>query len=132
MAHQLLKGSSDPSHFILETNVGKCRIRHTTTLQLNDEFQDRLKIYWKFKFKIVLFRIRLFPTLILKIKWLGSELPLTHALDYSEIMSDLFVFRLFHVIIAKSVFLTPYHVGRDFIAQYGIRVTNTPYGLHLC
>ena len=29
-----------------------------------------------FKFRVVLCRIRLFPTLILKIKWLGSELPL--------------------------------------------------------
>ena len=40
------KGSSDPSHFtsIFEINVGKRRIRHTTTLKLNGEFQDRLKI----------------------------------------------------------------------------------------
>ena len=40
----VLKGSSDPSHFIFEINVGKRRIRHTTTLKLNDEFLDRLKI----------------------------------------------------------------------------------------
>ena len=33
------KGGSDPSHFIFEINVGKGRIRHTTTLKLNDEFQ---------------------------------------------------------------------------------------------
>ena len=39
------KGSSDPSHFIFEINVGKSRIRHTTTLKLNDEF--RLKIDWR-------------------------------------------------------------------------------------
>ena len=38
-----LKGSSDPSHFILEINVGKSRIRHITTVKLNDEFLDRLK-----------------------------------------------------------------------------------------
>ena len=38
-----IKGSSDPSHFIFEINVGKGQIRHTTTLQLNDEFLDRLK-----------------------------------------------------------------------------------------
>ena len=38
-----IKGSSDPSHFINEINVGKGRIRHTTTLKLNDEFLDRLK-----------------------------------------------------------------------------------------
>ena len=38
------KSSSDPSHFIFEINVGKRRIRYTTTLKLNDEFLDRLKI----------------------------------------------------------------------------------------
>ena len=27
------KGSSDPSHFIFEINIGKSRIRHTTTLK---------------------------------------------------------------------------------------------------
>ena len=31
---------------------------------------------WKFNSRIVLCRIRLFPTLILEIKWLGSGLPL--------------------------------------------------------
>ena len=39
-----LKGSSDQIQFIFENNVGKSRIRHTTTLKLNDEYQDRLKI----------------------------------------------------------------------------------------
>jgi len=73
---QMFKGSPYPSHFIFEINVGKMRIRHTMTLKMNDEFLDRLKIYWKFKFTVVVFRIRLFPTLISKIKWLGSELPL--------------------------------------------------------
>ena len=29
------KGSSDPSHFIFEINVGKGRIRHRTTLKFN-------------------------------------------------------------------------------------------------
>jgi len=38
------KGCLDPSHFIFETNFGKKRIRHTTTLKLNEEFLDRLKI----------------------------------------------------------------------------------------
>ena len=38
------KGSSDPNHFIFGINVGKSRIRHTTTLKLNNEFLDRLKI----------------------------------------------------------------------------------------
>ena len=36
------KGSSDPSHSIFEINVGKKRIRQTTTLKLNDESPDRL------------------------------------------------------------------------------------------
>ena len=31
---ELIKGSSDPSHFIFETNVGTRRIRHRTTLNL--------------------------------------------------------------------------------------------------
>ena len=32
------------SHFIFEINVGNRRIRHTTTLEFNDEFLDRVKI----------------------------------------------------------------------------------------
>ena len=36
------KGSRDPSHFVFEINVGKKRIRHTTTLKLNDEILNRL------------------------------------------------------------------------------------------
>ena len=39
-----IKGSSDPSHFIFEINLGKSRIRHTTTLKWNDEFLDRPRI----------------------------------------------------------------------------------------
>ena len=38
------KGSSGPSHFTFEINVGKRRIRHGTTLNLNDKFPDRLAI----------------------------------------------------------------------------------------
>ena len=72
----ILKGSSDPSHFIFEKNVGKSRIRHRTTLNLNNEFLGRLKIDRKFKFRVVIWRIRHFPTLISNIKWLESELPL--------------------------------------------------------
>ena len=37
--------------------------------------QNRMKMR-SFKFRVVLCRIRLFPPLISKIKWLGSELPL--------------------------------------------------------
>jgi len=33
-----IKGSSDSSHLIFVINVGKIRIRHATTLKLNDEF----------------------------------------------------------------------------------------------
>ena len=62
------KGSSDQNHFIFELNVGKSRIRHRTTM--NYELLDRLKI------RVVLCRIRLFPTFNSKIKWFGSELPL--------------------------------------------------------
>ena len=40
----MIKGSSDPNHFIFQINVGKSRIRHRTTLEFNDEFQDRLKM----------------------------------------------------------------------------------------
>ena len=34
------KGSSDPSHFTFEINVGKGRIRHATTLKLNHELLE--------------------------------------------------------------------------------------------
>ena len=63
------KGSSDPSHFILEINVVKGRIRHRTTLNF-------IRFESRFNVRFVLCRIRLFPTLDSRIKWLGSELPL--------------------------------------------------------
>ena len=74
-----VKDSSDPSHFIFEINVGKRRIRHVATY--NDSAISRwisrsTKIGWSFKFRVVICRIRLFPTLISKIKWFGSGLPL--------------------------------------------------------
>ena len=65
-----IKGSSDASHFIFEINVGKSRIRHTTTLKLSNEFLDRLKI----EFRVVLCRIRFFPRLISK-NGLGLDYP---------------------------------------------------------
>ena len=37
----IFEGSSDPSHFIFEINVGKRRIRHRTTLNLNDVIFNR-------------------------------------------------------------------------------------------
>ena len=41
---QEFKGSPDLSHFIFKINVGRERIRHTTTLELNNEFIDQLEI----------------------------------------------------------------------------------------
>ena len=46
LGHQHLenvKGSSDPSHFIFEINVGKSRIRHRTTLNFNDGIFNRFE-----------------------------------------------------------------------------------------
>ena len=68
--YEKIKASSDVSHFILEINVGKSRIRHTTTLKLSNEFLDRLKI----EFRVVLCRIRFFPRLNSK-NGLGLDYP---------------------------------------------------------
>ena len=38
------KTGSNPGHFSFEIDVGKRRIRHRTTMKLNDDFLDRLKI----------------------------------------------------------------------------------------
>ena len=38
------KCTSDPSHFIFEINVAKSRIRHITTLNLNDVIFNRFRI----------------------------------------------------------------------------------------
>ena len=65
------KGSSDPSHFIIEINLGKRPILHRTTLKLNLKLtRNRLKMA-SFTFRVVLCRIRLFPKLISKMKWLN-------------------------------------------------------------
>ena len=45
LVKSVFKGSPDPSHFIFEIKVGKSRIRHRTTLNLNntiDVFQSIL------------------------------------------------------------------------------------------
>ena len=42
-----IKGSPYPNHFIFEINVGKKRIRYTTTVKFNDEILDRFKIDWR-------------------------------------------------------------------------------------
>ena len=36
-----VKGSSDPNFFIFEINVGKGRIRHTSTLKLNFQIDSK-------------------------------------------------------------------------------------------
>ena len=72
----LSKGSPDPSDFLFEINVGKRRIRHKTTLNLNFQSVLSRSRNLSFNFRIVACRIRLLPTIISKTKWLGSELPL--------------------------------------------------------
>ena len=64
-----LKGSPDPRHLIFEINVGKRRIRHITTLNLN---LQPILVDLKIHHSISSFNF----TLISKIKWLGPELPL--------------------------------------------------------
>ena len=60
-----IKGSPDPSHFIFGSNVGKGRIRHITTLNLNLQSILSRSRNVLFNFRVVVCRIRLFPTLIL-------------------------------------------------------------------
>ena len=71
------KGSSYPSHLIFEINVGKRRIGHRTTpkFKIDSKWikESSMKMA-SFEFEVVLYRIRLFPTLISKINW--PELPL--------------------------------------------------------
>ena len=74
-----IKGSTDPSHFIFEINVGKGRMRHRTTLKLNfwidsKSIQDGVIFSRLEDFKL----IRFFLTFVLEIEWLGSQLPLTN------------------------------------------------------
>ena len=73
------KGSSDQNHFIFEINVGKRRIRHITTLNLSLQPIFSRSRNSPFNIRVVVCRIRLFPTLVSKIKRLGSELPLNDA-----------------------------------------------------
>ena len=79
--HWPVRGSSDPSYFIFKINVGKGRIQHSTTLKLNDELLDRLKIDRRLYFRVVPCRIRLFPffktTLNFFWKWLSANLELS-------------------------------------------------------
>ena len=73
-----IKGSSDQSHFIFEINFVKGRIRHKTTMNLNDI------IFNRFIVDIEIHHLESFYVgsdstsgIDLKIKWLGSELPLS-------------------------------------------------------
>ena len=72
------KGSPNPSHLFFEINVGKGQIRQRTTLHLNDVISNRVDRDKSSSNSIaVLCRIRPFPTLISKNKWLGIRLPLS-------------------------------------------------------
>ena len=46
-----IKGSPDQSHFIFEINVGKRRIRHRTTLNLNDLIFNRFWVDLEIQFQ---------------------------------------------------------------------------------
>ena len=66
----MIKGSPDQNHFIFEINVGK-----KTDPRFNDsEFESSGNA--SYIFRVLLCRIRLYPTLISKIKWFWSGLPL--------------------------------------------------------
>ena len=73
------KGSPDPSHFIFEIIAGKRRIRHRTTLNLNDFILNRFWVDLEFHHSISKSLHETYslsdPTLsdIDLIKWLGSE-----------------------------------------------------------
>ena len=83
------KGSPDESHFIFKTIVGKSRIRHKTILNLNDVIFNRLLIRSNsssLNFRVVACRIRPFPTLNPKMKWIWSELSLNY-INFEMIIS---------------------------------------------
>ena len=82
-----IKGSLDLIYLIFEINVGNGRIRLTTILKSSDECLDRLKINSRFIFRVVICRIRPFPTLISQ-KRLGSELSLNLLVMLKKLVSD--------------------------------------------
>ena len=47
----MLKASLDPSHLNFEINVGKRRIRHTTTQNSNDAIFNRFLVHLEFQFQ---------------------------------------------------------------------------------
>ena len=76
-------------HFIFEINVGRGRIRHKTTLNLNLQTIFSLSRNSSFNFRVVLCRIRLFATLISKINGLGIDFPLMKILKFPGIYPNL-------------------------------------------
>ena len=46
-----VKGSSDPRHFTFEINVGKSRVRHRTTLKLNDAICNQFRVDLEIQFQ---------------------------------------------------------------------------------
>ena len=111
-SHKLwsLKSSPYPSHFIFEINVGERRIRHRKTLNfewphLQSIMEDHLiQIRRRSLSEVPPSRNRLLPTLISKIKWLVSELPLIcdYLSNYVHFENKLFsdedstIYHLFH------------------------------------
>jgi len=81
------KGSPDRSSFIFESNLGKSRNPTYSDSEMERRIsrsaQNRLKMA-SFYFRVVLCRIRIFPTLILMIKWLWSGLPLKWVVQYHK------------------------------------------------
>jgi len=75
---ELAKDNLDPSRLIFEINVGR---EHITTSNLN--LQSTLSRFRNssLNFRVVVYRIRFFPTLISEIKWLGYGLPLRITLE---------------------------------------------------
>ena len=82
-----IKGSSDPSHFVFGMNFGKRPFRHRLTLILKDVAFNRLGVDPEIHHSVSesFCRIRLFPTLISKIKRLGTALK---NLDGSNLGSE--------------------------------------------
>ena len=72
----VFKASPAPSQYIFEINVGKRRIRHRTTLNLNLQTILSRSKNSPFNFIFIICRIRLFPTLNSKYNGLRLNYPL--------------------------------------------------------
>ena len=71
-----LKGSSDSNHFIFEINVGRTRIRHTTTPKLNFWIDSKSVEADDVQIQSRSMSDPSLSDIDFKNKWLGSELPL--------------------------------------------------------